>query len=129
MHTLLRATERIPNKVRAATITVLPFLAYWAATQKATVPSAVFVLWTVVTLVVHLPVMFFDGPLPVSELGVHRSGEIHPWDDVAAIETTGEKDLEAVLTDGRRIPIRAKGSRSREDLWEAIATYSPRHRT
>ena len=125
MSTLLHAAERVPNWFRAASMLLLPVLAYWAATQKAAVPSAVFVAWSVVTLVVHLPVMFFDGPLPVSELGVHHSGEIHPWDEVVAVEPLEEKDLRAVLADGRTVKLRVKGSRTREHLAEVIEGYKP----
>ena len=125
MKRLLRATERVPNWFRAASMLLLPFLAYWAATQKAAVPSAVFVAWSVVTLVVHLPVMFFDGPLPVSELGVHHSGEIHAWDEVVAVEPAEDKDLRAVLADGRTVKLRVKGSRTREQLAEVIEGYKP----
>ena len=123
MNSLLRATERVPNWFRALSFCVLPFLAYWAATQKAALPSTVFVLWSVLTLVVHLPVMFFDGPLPVSELGVHHSGEIHPWDEVVAVEPLGDKDLQAVLADGRTVKLRVKGSRTREELAAVIEYY------
>lgn len=125
MNALLRATERVPNWFRAAAVVILPALAYWAATQKSPVPSAIFVAWSLVTLLVHLPVMFFDGPLPVSELGVHHSGEIHPWDQVVAVEPLGEKDLQAVLADGRRIKMRAKGGRTREELASVIEGYKP----
>ncbi|HWH31623.1 MAG TPA: hypothetical protein VNU01_03025 [Egibacteraceae bacterium] len=125
MNALLRATERVPNWFRAAAMVVLPFLAYWAATRKAPLPSAVFVGWSLVTLLVHLPVMFFDGPLPVSELGVHHSGEIHPWEDVVAVEPLGEKDLRAVLADGRTVKLRVRGGRTRADMLAAIAAYRP----
>jgi len=125
MDSLLRATERVPNWIRAATVLILPALAYWAAVQKAPVPSAIFVAWSAVTLLVHAPVFAFDGPLPVSELGVHHSGEIHAWDMVAGIEPLGEKDLQAVLADGRTVKLRVRGRRTREDLRQAIAAYAP----
>ena len=125
MNALLRATERVPNWFRAVAVVILPALAYWAATQKSPLPSAIFVAWSLVTLVVHLPVMFFDGPLPVSELGVHHSGEIHPWDQVVAVEPLGEKDLQAVLADGRTVKLRVKGGRTRAELASVIEGYKP----
>lgn len=125
MDSLLRATERIPNWIRAVAIVVLPALAYWAAVEKEPVPSAVFIVWSALTLVVHAPVFAFDGPLPVSELGVHHSGEIHAWDTVAAVEPLGEKDLQAVLADGRTVKVRVRGRRTREDLRRAIGAYAP----
>lgn len=125
MNALLRATERVPNWFRAVAVVTLPALAYWAATQKSPLPSAIFVTWSLVTLAVHLPVMFFDGPLPVSELGVHHSGEIHPWDQVVAVEPLGEKDLEAVLADGRTVKLRVKGGRTRAELAAVIDSYKP----
>jgi hypothetical protein len=125
MESLLRATERVPNWIRAVSVLILPALAYWAAVEKEPVPSAIFVVWSVVTLVVHAPVFAFDGPLPVSELGVHHSGEIHAWDTVTAVEPLGEKDLQAVLADGRTVKMRVRGRRTREDLRRAIAAYAP----
>lgn len=125
MKSLLRATERVPNSFRAIAMLILPLLAYWAATQKAAAPSAIFVAWSVVTLVVHLPVMFFDGPLPVSELGVHHSGKIHAWDEVVAVEPLDEKDLQAVLADGRTVKLRVKGQRTRAELAAVIDSYKP----
>jgi hypothetical protein len=125
MESLLRATERVPNWIRAATVLTLPALAYWAAVEKAPASSAIFVVWSLVTLIVHAPVFAFDGPLPVSELGVHHSGEIHAWNTVTAVEPLGEKDLQAVLADGRTVKVRVRGRRTREDLRRAIGAYAP----
>jgi hypothetical protein len=125
MNALLRAAERVPNWFRATSILALPLVAYWAASQKAPLPSTVFVAWSAIVLAVHAPVFFFDGPLPVSSLGVHHSGDIHSWDDVVRIEPLGDKDLQAVLADGQTVQVRVKGRRTREDLREAISAHKP----
>lgn len=126
---LIRASEGVPNGLRAASILVLPVLAFATNAALGTAWLAplfvAFVALSLFTLFAHIPVLRFDGPLPFSELGVHVRGEVHDWGEVAMVEPAGEKDLEAVLTDGRRLPLRVRGSRSRDELRVALARYKP----
>lgn len=125
MHPLLDRARRAPNWLRALFAVALPFIAFGAAAQRSPATAAVFVAWLLATLWLHAPVFAFDGPLPFSSLGLHVSGDVHPWDDVVRVEPNGDRDLQAVLADGSTVRVRVKGGRTREDLRRALAEHRP----
>jgi hypothetical protein len=126
--TLARASERLPNWVRAVSL-----LGAWLSAvlvrfvyEQPAFPFAValFVVLSLFALWAHVPALTFDGPLPFSDLGVHMSGEVHPWDEVETIAPLGDKDLQAVLADGRTVKLRVRGAHTREEF----RTYARRHK-
>lgn len=123
------ASEGLPNWVRAVSILVLPLLAFatnYSLGTPASGPLTVaFVALSVFTLWAHLPVVLFDGPLPFSPRGVHRSDRIYPWEHVAAVEPGEGRDLVAVLDDGERVRLRVRGARTHEQYRRLVARYKP----
>jgi len=126
---LYRASHDLPNPVRAASIIALPVLAFATnaalGTRWVAPLFAAFVALTLFALWAHLPVFAWDGPFPFSDRGIHVGGEIHPWDAVAAIEPGEGRNLAAVLTDGRRIPLRVRGERTWDEFRAAVLRHKP----
>lgn len=125
MGALIAAVDRLPGWVRAAVILPLPVGAFLTAAFRSPATITLFLVWSAVALVVHLPVFRFDGPLPFSEVGVHARGEVHVWEEVVAVEPLGERDLQARLADGRTIALRVRGRRTRDDLRAALVRHRP----
>jgi hypothetical protein len=125
-----RASERLPNRVRAVAVLTLPFVAF--ATNAALGTPAVgplfalFVALTLFTLWAHLPVFAFSGPLPFSDQGLHVAGEVHPWDRVATIEPAEDgRNLRAVLDDGRRVRLRVRGAHTHDEFRDIVRRHKP----
>ncbi len=125
----LRASERLPNSVRAVSILALPFVAFAtnaALGTRGVVPLFVlFVALSVFALWAHLPVFTFSGPLPFSDRGIHRSDRVYPWESVDAIEPGEGRDLVAILDDGERVRLRVRGDRTHEQYREIVNRYKP----
>jgi hypothetical protein len=126
---LLSASERLPTWVRAASVCLLPVVAFATnvalGSPAASPMIALFLALSLFALFAHAPVFAFDGPLPFSALGVHVGGGVTPWSAVERIEPLGEKDLAAVLFDGSRLKVRVRGRRTREEFAAAIARHKP----
>jgi hypothetical protein len=126
---LLAASERLPNWLRAASIIVLPLLAF--ATNAALGTPWVgplfvlFVLLTLFALFAHAPVFAWDGPLPFSDQGIHVAGTVHPWTEVSAVRPADGRNLEAVLEDGQTLRLRVRGARTWDELRAAVARHKP----
>jgi hypothetical protein len=124
-----QASERLPNRARAVSILVLPLLAFATNASVGTAAvrplSVAFVALSLFTLWAHLPVLLFDGPLPFSARGVHRSDRIYPWEHVTAVEPGEGRDLVAVLDDGERVRLRVRGARTHEQYRDLVARYKP----